>query len=52
MVALGALHLTKAIFILGGEAGVRLAEKMGAQAVVVDANGQVVKSAGILLEGP
>ncbi len=44
--------LTKAIFILGGEAGVRLAEKMGAQAVVVDANGQVVKSAGILLEGP
>ncbi len=44
--------LTKAIFILGGEAGVRMAEKLGAQAVVVDAAGQTFKSQTLVLEAP
>ena len=43
--------LTKAVFIVGGEAGVRMAEKLGAQAVIVDAEGRIWKSKTLSLQG-
>lgn len=49
--AIDAEVLTKAIFIVGGEAGVQLAERLGAEAVLVDASGKILKSKGIALTG-
>ena len=42
--ALRAEVLSKAVFILGGEEGLRLAERGGAAAVLVGAGGQVLVS--------
>jgi FAD:protein FMN transferase len=39
--------LTKSVFILGGEEGLALAQKHGASAVVVTAEGQVLTSPGL-----
>ena len=45
--ATDAEFLTKAAFVLGGEAGLALAEKLGAQAVIVDAENRVHLSKGL-----
>jgi len=42
--------LTKAAFILGGEAAIRMADKLGAAVVLVDAKGKIRMSKGIALE--
>lgn len=46
--AVDAEVLTKAVFILGGEAGLALAREHGAQAVVVTAAGEVLASTGLV----
>ncbi|EPX56843.1 Thiamin biosynthesis lipoprotein ApbE [Cystobacter fuscus DSM 2262] len=45
--AVDAEVLTKSVFILGGEAGLALAQKHGASAVVVTAEGEVLTSPGL-----
>lgn len=45
--ATDAEFLTKAAFVLGGQAGLALAEKLGAQAVIVDAENRVHVSKGL-----
>jgi thiamine biosynthesis lipoprotein len=42
--AIDAEVLTKATFILGGEAGIALADRNGAGAVIVDAKGRIAVS--------
>ncbi len=45
--ATDAEFLTKAAFVLGGDAGLALVERLGAQAVIVDADNQVHVSKGL-----